>query len=256
MQLLASVFSGSGGAILNAVLALCIVLALIVLGLWGLKLLSNATRSATRGRNRRLMLVDALPIDAKRQLLIIRRDNVEHLLLTGGPQDMVIESGIAIDPPTGRTLPTHRNALAVGPRTGQQMPQRPTKAAAIARDNAAMLAREMAPPAVPPHSRTIAEAGTGATEINEPVSKNPFARVRALGRTTRPSSIRHTGLLRPAGRVEPALVPANTDNSDQPGPDSARTAGVAPAGESHEDDGNGRNASENGDTDGYREDGR
>ena len=33
-------------------------------------------------------------IDAKRRLVLIRRDNVEHLVMTGGPVDIVIESGI------------------------------------------------------------------------------------------------------------------------------------------------------------------
>jgi len=36
--------------------------------------------------------VDAFDLDRQRQLVIIRRDNVEHLLMIGGPNDLVIES--------------------------------------------------------------------------------------------------------------------------------------------------------------------
>jgi flagellar protein FliO/FliZ len=47
-----------------------------------------------RARLPRLGTVDAFDLDRRRQLVIIRRDNVEHLLMIGGPNDIVIESEI------------------------------------------------------------------------------------------------------------------------------------------------------------------
>jgi flagellar protein FliO/FliZ len=47
-----------------------------------------------RVRLPRLGTVDAFDLDRQRQLVIIRRDNVEHLLMIGGPNDVVIESDI------------------------------------------------------------------------------------------------------------------------------------------------------------------
>ena len=44
-----------------------------------------------RARLPRLGTVDAFDLDRQRQLVIIRRDNVEHLLMIGGPNDIVIE---------------------------------------------------------------------------------------------------------------------------------------------------------------------
>jgi flagellar protein FliO/FliZ len=44
---------------------------------------------------RRLEVVDHASIDSRRKLILIRRDDVEHLLLTGGPVDVVIETGIS-----------------------------------------------------------------------------------------------------------------------------------------------------------------
>jgi hypothetical protein len=47
-----------------------------------------------RSRQQRLGVVDAFEIDRQRQLVIVRRDNVEHLLMIGGPTDVVVESSI------------------------------------------------------------------------------------------------------------------------------------------------------------------
>ena len=44
-----------------------------------------------RARQPRLGTVDAFDLDRQRQLVIIRRDNVEHLMMIGGPNDLVIE---------------------------------------------------------------------------------------------------------------------------------------------------------------------
>jgi flagellar protein FliO/FliZ len=49
-------------------------------------------------RQRRLGVVESTSIDGRRRLLLLRRDNVEHLIMTGGPVDVVIETGIASRP--------------------------------------------------------------------------------------------------------------------------------------------------------------
>ncbi len=45
-------------------------------------------------RSRRLAFVERTALDGGRKLLLVRRDNVEHLILVGGPIDLVVESGI------------------------------------------------------------------------------------------------------------------------------------------------------------------
>ncbi|PZU85608.1 MAG: flagellar biosynthesis protein FliO [Shinella sp.] len=63
-----------------------------------LRLLRNRAPSpfVRGGRNRqpRLQVLDAAAVDARRRIVLIRRDNVEHLVMIGGPTDIVIESGI------------------------------------------------------------------------------------------------------------------------------------------------------------------
>jgi flagellar protein FliO/FliZ len=44
--------------------------------------------------DRRLDVVEQTTVDGRRKLLLIRRDNVEHLVMTGGPTDIVLETGI------------------------------------------------------------------------------------------------------------------------------------------------------------------
>ncbi len=43
---------------------------------------------------RRLGVVEQANVDGRRKLILIRRDGVEHLILTGGPVDVVVETGI------------------------------------------------------------------------------------------------------------------------------------------------------------------
>jgi flagellar protein FliO/FliZ len=46
----------------------------------------------------RLAVMEQASVDGKRKLVLIRRDDVEHLIMTGGPVDVVIETGIAAPP--------------------------------------------------------------------------------------------------------------------------------------------------------------
>ncbi len=76
-------------------LALVALIALVVL-VWAGRAIFNGRVRASSGRNRqpRLGVVDAYDIDRQRQLVIVRRDGVEHLVMIGGPNDVLIESGI------------------------------------------------------------------------------------------------------------------------------------------------------------------
>ena len=57
-----------------------------------------------RARQPRLGIVDIYDLDRQRQLILLRRDNVEHLLLIGGPNDLVVETNIVRVP--GARLPS------------------------------------------------------------------------------------------------------------------------------------------------------
>jgi len=79
----------------NFVIAFVVVLVLIGAATWLVRRF-GATRldKAARGRQPRLAVIDSATMDARRKLIIIRRDNVEHLLMIGGPSDVVVETNI------------------------------------------------------------------------------------------------------------------------------------------------------------------
>jgi flagellar protein FliO/FliZ len=77
------------------VLALVVVLGLIFGLAWLVRRFGLAGPLVTpSSRNRRLQLVEVLTLDARRRLVLIRRDETEHLLLLGANEAIVVERGI------------------------------------------------------------------------------------------------------------------------------------------------------------------
>ncbi len=200
MQFLSSLFGGSESSIVTTALALGIVLVLIVLGVWVLKVSFRASNHLIR-RNKRLTIIDSINVDAKRQLIIVRRDNVEHLILTGGPTDVVIEAGIAAEKPGMPARRTPPPVPATSPAQAErQQPSQPV---------------------------TDAFEAAQALVATTP-ARGPMERLRELSRPAAQrkavSSLRHTGLLRPVSRMEPAaVIPINPDNLDRRRVDSAKS---------------------------------
>jgi flagellar protein FliO/FliZ len=86
-------------------IAFLVVLALIGVTAWLVRRFgANRLGNATRGRQPRLAVIDAASVDGRRRLVLIRRDNIEHLLMIGGPTDVVVETNIvrAVPATTGR----------------------------------------------------------------------------------------------------------------------------------------------------------
>jgi flagellar biogenesis protein FliO len=199
MQFITALFGESGNnTLLNSAFALGLVLVLIVLGTWVLKLFTRAGSNLGRGRNARLKVVDAAMVDGKRQVIIVRRDNVEHLIMTGGPQDLIIESGI----PVAEPAPQARRAAAVRPQSPPQPAPRPATA------------EEIATPIVP----------------DRPVARDVVDRLNDLARPAPlapRASLRRTALLRPVESVIPMSPAHRPDNSAGVRSDSAKTGAVS-----------------------------
>jgi flagellar protein FliO/FliZ len=107
-----SIFGTELGLPARAVVALVLVLALIALTVWLMRRFGDGRISGgASGRNRqqRLAVLDSAVVDARRRLVLIRRDNVEHLILIGGPTDVVVEPNIVrAAPATGTARATAR----------------------------------------------------------------------------------------------------------------------------------------------------
>jgi flagellar protein FliO/FliZ len=79
---------------ISFILALAGVLALIAVTGFILKRVGWGHMTGLKTGQKRLAVAAALPLDGRRRLVLVRRDDVEHLILIGGPADLVIETGI------------------------------------------------------------------------------------------------------------------------------------------------------------------
>ena len=93
------------------------VLALIGLAAWLVRRFAgNRLGTNTNwGRMPRLAVIDAAAVDGRRRLVLVRRDNVEHLLMIGGPTDIVVEPNIVRAAPGREQLPQRAGVAAPEP---------------------------------------------------------------------------------------------------------------------------------------------
>src|SRR5665213_3471845 len=96
------------------------VLALIALAAWLVRRFAGNRLGANtnRGRMPRLAVIDAAAVDGRRRLVLVRRDNVEHLLMIGGPTDIVVEPNIV------RAMPGRDQMASRTPIGGAEPPSR------------------------------------------------------------------------------------------------------------------------------------
>jgi flagellar protein FliO/FliZ len=103
-------------------LAFLIVLGLIGATAWAVRRFGAGRLggAGTRGRQPRLAVVDDASVDSRRRLILVRRDNIEHLVLIGGPTDVVVEANIV------RAAPATREAtLTRPPPVAETLPRAP-----------------------------------------------------------------------------------------------------------------------------------
>lgn len=83
-------------AVLKSVLSLVFVLGLIMLAAHLLRKYGDGKMMARtpKGASKRLGVVEVAMIDGRRRLVLVRRDEVEHLILLAADRETVIETGI------------------------------------------------------------------------------------------------------------------------------------------------------------------
>lgn len=171
---------GDGRAlpILAGVIAL-IVIAGLAVGVYRLAFASRLrVPGGARGRAPRLGVVDVFGLDGQRQLVIVRRDNVEHLLLLGGPNDIVVEPNILRSTINGRDP-----AREPGKPEASAEPAAPIPAPAAPPRAAAALRRDPAPRPATPES----PAQAAPTTIPAETRPRPALALRSIPETLRES---------------------------------------------------------------------
>ena len=145
-----------------------------------------------RTRQPRLGLVDAFSLDGQRQLVLVRRDNVEHLVMIGGPNDVLVESQI------NRALAPVRENQNVLPAT----PPRRAESAVVAPTVPVAPAAKVLPPQAAPaevrqiRPQTVSAAPAGPTVEAPPLPASSPPAAPTIAPPPAPA----------AARVEPAVA--------------------------------------------------
>ena len=183
-----------------AVLALIGVAAWLVRRFAGNRLGANTNR----GRMPRLAVIDAAAVDGRRRLVLVRRDNIEHLLMIGGPTDIVVEPNIVRATPARDQMPRRRRgrrrraaaglrrcpmpagamATAQGPIRGPTCRSRRTANARAAAPGRPSFADEVRRPAAPPLPERRSDPLAGFTP--EPPGGRAEPTFAAAGRAPEP----------------------------------------------------------------------
>lgn len=202
-DMLVPILGENGAIIAQYVITLAVILGLIVLVVWAIRHYSGGPRPAARARLPRLAIVDTLAIDSKRRLVLVRRDSVEHLVLIGGPSDVVVEPSII--------------RQRVAQRPGQTMPTRPQAAGAVPQappppppPAPAPQASAPAAPRVLPSRAPLADAELTETPIPFPPRRTPLRATERLGlsrrETTRNATMAASAFATPETPSEPAVA--------------------------------------------------
>jgi flagellar protein FliO/FliZ len=196
-------------------LAACGIAALVVLAIvYRLAFAHRLRVPGGRTRQPRLGLVDAFSLDGQRQLVLIRRDNIEHLVMIGGPNDVLVESQI-----NRAAVPARESAQAsplLVPSTPVRQAPLPAPTSAAAEAPAKVTAKAQAP------APALAGATTAAPVI--PAAVAPLAPIPAPAPPTPPPVPKAPAPAQPLAPSQ-AFVPAQAS-----APEPARPAvSAAPA---------------------------
>ena len=231
---LAPMFGDTGATIAQFVITLVVVLLVILLVFWLIRLFTNGRLGANpaRGRQPRLAVLDALPLDQRRRLILVRRDNVEHLILIGGPSDVVVEPGIQRPQQQTRRLeplrqePIRQEPIRqepIRPDPIRQEPQRPEPVPARTEPARPM---PQAARAIPP----VAEAAARPAETRRPdLAQSDIPTAEALLPAEAPAR-RPAAVFEEESEVveesvtETDFAPTEPEASFEPAPQSQRAA--------------------------------
>jgi flagellar biosynthesis protein FliO len=194
--------------------------------MWFIRGRSNST-FIRGGKNRqpRLAVLDAAPVDTRRRLVLVRRDSVEHLILIGGPTDVVIESRIASD-----TLATADELSpdlheAPGQPIAAQRPERPEQPARAAGSPtpapSSDQGREPASPAMAARTASPSPSTVRTPQDAEPVSRKAAEAAPAQVRPTEPA--------RPAAVSQPVTARPINVQSVAAQPSAAQPSAAQPS---------------------------
>jgi hypothetical protein len=215
--------------------AFIVVLALIGLATWLVRRFAGNRlgTGANRGRMPRLAVVDAAAVDGRRRLVLVRRDNIEHLLMIGGPSDIVVEPNIVRAAPPPQQMPPR---APLPPAAEQWSDSEPLRPEPLEHDEPAPLpeppprparpafAEEMRRPLPPERRDTLAGFSPEPMVRPEPAMREPPP--RAMPRAEPPPLVPRPMRPEPP-KAAPPVRPAERPAAAMPSPASAADKNLA-----------------------------
>jgi len=215
---------GADAASVVSYIAMCITLfavAWLCLALFR-RLNRKAFHMIGRKRKVRLSVRDAATIDNRRRVVLIRRDNVEHLILVGGPSDMVIERNInVINAPEVKP-----HAQLIRLPSAEEKPAAKAKPAIQTEETGETLARsvlvkEEKKPEKELHAAASEPATTAIQPANTPAVPQPAAAIQSAPVIPQTSPA-------PATHTASAAAPAANAEAGQPIQHTSPRNGIPP----------------------------
>lgn len=220
-----------GSRLIIAVIGVGIGLLLLVVALYLIRRRNGPSPFLKGGKNRqpRLQVLDAAAVDARRRIVLIRRDDVEHLVMIGGPTDVVIESGIGLSREGVAILPEKVQAQSLSAPVLEPRLQKPERQAQLS----APVATPETAPAIqvrrdetpetrvasasqptltnPQPKATIAPDSTNVVKPEPPASRaSAEVKTAPVQPAAQPSPVKEPEITHPAPSVAPAVASAKT----------------------------------------------
>lgn len=189
--------SGYGAAIFWVLVALAAFVAVLAIVKMFRSMNFGTFVAGGRNRKTRLAVMDATAVDSHRRLVLVRRDDVEHLILIGGPTDVVVERDIRLAG-AKRAMPVSEPAFTPQPQPQLQPQPQQQKAAPPPQP-----VQQRQPPAPQPQVSAPAPVRPAVAPPQSQAPENAYAPPAATVAPPRPAA---TAQPRPHGQsVEEAL---------------------------------------------------
>ena len=185
---------------------------LIVLGLisgaaWALSRSGRGRLASANGRQLRLAVIDSASFEGSRRLILIRRNNVEHLLMIGGPTDVVVEANILHAAGAPLEAPVTRPPVAAEPLARADKGSRPLPPEPLAIPRPAPQVKPPAPPFKPVSQELRAGQLLAQSEPSTRLQRDALAALANELSTRPPAPPKDSATLTRSHPIEPRLEP-------------------------------------------------
>jgi hypothetical protein len=196
--------------------------------------------SGGKNRKTRLAVMDATAVDSQRRLVLVRRDDIEHLILIGGPTDVVVEQNIRMVPrrtthedhvePSHAPVATAQPAPSPAPAAPRPVAQRPAPVPPPpASVSPVVAAPALAPRPAAPAYRPPVEPRFAGQDSSVAASRPPVPSAPTVSTPAPRVDVGHDGARVARPPMPPATVtPVANEMTSVTSPSSYRPAPVAP----------------------------